>query len=148
MRGVNKVTLIGNLGADPEIRYTQAGSAVANLNVATSESWVDKQTGNREERTEWHRVVMFGKLAEIAAQYLKKGGQVYVEGKNRTRKWTDSQGVERYTTEVVAAEMQMLGVRGPVGPVRDHEQADRKVAGSDVADTANHDPDEAPDVPF
>lgn len=148
MRGVNKVTLVGNLGADPEVRYTPAGSAVANIKVATSESWLDKQNGNREERTEWHRVVMFGKLAEIAAQYLKKGGQVYVEGKLRTRKWADNQGIDRYTTEVVAAEMQMLGVRGPVAPARNHEQEHRQVSGSDVRAAESHDSDESPDVPF
>lgn len=101
MRGVNKVILIGNLGGDPEIRYTQAGDAVATLSVATSEQWIDKRTGDKQERTEWHRVVIFGKIAEIAQQYLRKGSKIYVEGKLRTRKWQGQDGADRYTTEVV-----------------------------------------------
>jgi len=111
-RGVNKVILIGNLGADPETRYMPSGDAVTTLRVATSESWKDKQTGQTQERTEWHRVVMFGRLAEIAAEYLKKGRQVYIEGQLRTRKWQGQDGQDRYTTEIVAREMQMLGGRG------------------------------------
>jgi len=110
--GVNKVILVGHLGQDPVVRYTQSGSAVANLSVATTESWKDKNTGNREEKTEWHRVVMFRKLAEIAGEYLKKGSQVYIEGKLQTRKWQDNSGNDRYTTEIVANEMQMLGGKG------------------------------------
>jgi len=110
-RGVNKVILIGNLGRDPEVRYSPNGQAVANVTLATSESWKDKNTGDKQERTEWHRVVFFGRLAEIAGEYLKKGSQVYVEGRLQTRKWQDKDGNERYTTEVVAAEMQMLGSR-------------------------------------
>jgi single-strand DNA-binding protein len=111
-RGINKVILVGNLGADPETRYTASGSAVTNLSIATTDSWKDKQTGERQERTEWHRVVMFNRLAEISAEYLRKGSQVYVEGSLRTRKWQDNQGTDRYTTEIVANEMQMMGGRG------------------------------------
>ncbi|BCV49582.1 single-stranded DNA-binding protein [Shewanella algae] len=112
-RGVNKVILVGNLGQDPEVRYMPNGNAVANINVATSESWKDQQ-GQQQERTEWHRIVMYGKLAEIAGEYLRKGSQVYLEGKLQTRKWKDSSGVERFTTEVVIDQrgtMQMLGSR-------------------------------------
>lgn len=107
-RGINKVIIVGNLGNDPEIRYMQNNNAVANLSIATSESWNDQQ-GQRQERTEWHRVVMYRRLAEIAGEYLKKGSQVYIEGKLQTRKWQDQQGQDRYTTEIVANEMQMLG---------------------------------------
>ncbi|MFV4846214.1 single-stranded DNA-binding protein [Edwardsiella tarda] len=113
-RGVNKVILIGNLGQDPEVRYMPNGGAVANLTLATSESWRDKQTGEQKERTEWHRVALYGKLAEIAGEYLRKGSQVYVEGQLRTRKWQDQSGQDRYTTEVVVdinGSMQMLGGR-------------------------------------
>ena len=111
-RGVNKVILIGNLGKDPEVRYMPSGSAVANVTVATSEQWKDKQSGERQERTEWHNVVFFNRLAEIAGEYLKKGSKIYVEGSLRTRKWQDKNGVDRYTTEIVANEMQMLDGRG------------------------------------
>jgi single-strand DNA-binding protein len=111
-RGVNKVILVGNLGKDPEIRYMPNGNAVANLTLATTESWKDKQTGDQQEKTEWHRVVMFRRLAEIAGEYLKKGSQIYIEGKLQTRKWQDNSGNDRYTTEIVADEMQMLGGRG------------------------------------
>ena len=114
-RGLNKVMLIGNLGADPEVRYGASGSAITNIRLATAESWRDKETGDQQERTEWHRVVFFNRLAEIAAEYLKKGSQVYVEGSIRTRKWTDKEGQEKYTTEIVANEMQMLGGRGGMG---------------------------------
>ena len=114
-RGINKVILVGNLGADPETRYMPSGSAVTNLSVATSESWKDKQTGEQKERTEWHKVAMFNRLAEIAAEYLRKGSQVYIEGKLRTRKWQDRDGNDRWTTEIVADEMQMLGGRGGGG---------------------------------
>jgi single-strand DNA-binding protein len=110
-RGLNKVILIGNLGADPETRAMPSGTTVANLRVATSESWRDKQSGEQQERTEWHRVALFGRLGEIAAEYLRKGSQVYIEGQLRTRKWQDKQGTERYTTEIVANEMLMLGGR-------------------------------------
>ena len=111
-RGINKVILVGNLGADPETRYTASGSAITNIRIATSESWRDKQTGENQERTEWHRVVFFNRLAEIAGEYLRKGSQVYVEGSLRTRKWQDQSGQDRYSTEIVANEMQMLGSRG------------------------------------
>ena len=112
-RGINKVILIGNLGADPEVRTTSGGLQVANLRLATSESWRDKQSGQTTDRTEWHRVVLFGRLAEIAQQYLKKGQQVYIEGRIQTRKWQDKQsGQDRYSTEIVGNEMQMLGGRG------------------------------------
>ncbi len=107
-RGINKVILIGNLGADPEIRYMPTGGAVANLTIATSESWTDKQTNEKKEQTEWHRVVIYQRLAEIAGEYLRKGSKVYIEGRLRTRKWQDLQGVERYTTEIIAGELQML----------------------------------------
>ncbi len=111
-RGINKVILVGNLGQDPETRYMPSGGAVTNVSIATSESWKDKQTGEPQERTEWHRVVFFNRLAEIAGEYLKKGSKVYVEGSLRTRKWQGQDGQDRYTTEIVAAEMQMLDGRG------------------------------------
>jgi single-strand DNA-binding protein len=111
-RGINKVILVGNLGADPETRYMPSGSAVTNIRIATSESWKDKTSGEQQERTEWHHVAMFGRLAEIAAEYLRKGSQVYIEGRLRTRKWQDkTDGKDRFTTEVIASEMQMLGSR-------------------------------------
>ncbi len=114
-RGVNKVIIVGNLGQDPETRYMPSGAAVTNFTVATNESWKDKQTGEQKERTEWHRVAMFNRLAEIAAEYLRKGSQVYIEGKLRTRKWQGQDGQDRYTTEIIADEMQMLGGRGGGG---------------------------------
>jgi len=118
-RGINKVILVGNLGQDPEVRYTPGGAAITTISIATSESWKDKNTGQTQEKTEWHRVVFFGKLAEIAGEYLHKGSQVYVEGKLQTRKWQDKSGQDRYTTEVVVDSfngvMQMLGGRGDGG---------------------------------
>jgi single-strand DNA-binding protein len=111
-RGVNKVILIGNLGRDPEVRYSPNGGAIANITLATSESWKDKNTGEQVDKTEWHRVVFFRRLAEIAGEYLKKGSKVYIEGKLQTRKWQDKDGNDRYTTEIVANEMQMLDSRG------------------------------------
>jgi len=114
-RGINKVIIVGNLGQDPETRYMPSGSAVTNFTVATNESWKDKQTGEQKDRTEWHRVAMFNRLAEIAAEYLRKGSQVYIEGKLRTRKWQGQDGNDRYTTEIIADEMQMLGSRGDGG---------------------------------
>jgi single-strand DNA-binding protein len=114
-RGINKVIIVGNLGQDPETRYMPSGSAVTNFTVATNESWKDKQTGEQKDRTEWHRVAMFNRLAEIAAEYLRKGSQVYIEGKLRTRKWQGQDGNDRYTTEIIADEMQMLGGRGDGG---------------------------------
>ena len=110
--GLNKVLILGNLGADPDIKYTQAGSPVANLSIATSESWKDKTTNEKVEKVEWHRVVVFGRLAEIAEQYLKKGSKIFVEGKLQTRDWEDSEGKKRYTTEVIAREMTMLDSKG------------------------------------
>lgn len=120
-RGVNKVILVGNLGNDPEVRYLPNGGAVANITLATSESWRDKQTGEQKEKTEWHRVALFGKLAEVAGEYLRKGSQVYIEGALQTRKWTDQAGVEKYTTEIVVnvgGTMQMLGGRQEGGQQR------------------------------
>jgi single-strand DNA-binding protein len=114
-RGINKVILVGNLGADPDTKYMPSGSAVTNIRIATSESWKDRETGEQQERTEWHNIAFFGRLAEIAGEYLKKGSQVYVEGRLRTRKWQDRDGNDRWTTEVIANEMQMLGGRGGAG---------------------------------
>ena len=114
-RGINKVILIGNLGADPETRYMPSGGAVTNIRLATTESWKDRNTGETQERTEWHRVVFFNRLGEIAGEYLKKGSKVYVEGSLRTRKWQDQGGQDRYSTEIVANEMQMLDSRGTGG---------------------------------
>lgn len=114
-RGINKVILVGNLGKDPDMKYTASGAAIANITVATSESWTDKQTNERVDKTEWHRVVFFRRLAEIVGEYLRKGSQVYIEGKLQTRKWQDQNGQDRYTTEIVASEMQMLGGRGGDG---------------------------------
>ncbi|OKO97727.1 single-stranded DNA-binding protein [Xenorhabdus eapokensis] len=129
-RGINKVILIGNLGQDPEIRYLPTGGTVATLSLATSESWRDKQTGEIREKTEWHRVVIFGKLAEIAAEYLQKGAQVYIEGQLQTRKWQDQQGQDRYSTEVVVSvngTMQMLGSRGEAKPVAKQQTVPKPV---------------------
>ena len=111
-RGINKAILIGNLGRDPETRYTQAGAAVTHFSVATSDSWRDKQTGEQQERTEWHNVVCFARLAEIAGEYLRKGSKIYIEGRIQTRKWQDKEGLDRYTTEIIANDMQMLDSRG------------------------------------
>ncbi len=121
MRGVNKVILVGHLGQDPDVRAMPSGSSVANLSLATNEQWRDKNTGEQQERTEWHRVALFGRLAEIASEYLRKGAQVYIEGSLRTRKWQDRDGHDRYSTEIVANDMQMLGGRGgtsQTGPSR------------------------------
>jgi len=134
-RGINKVILVGNLGADPETRYTASGSAVTNIRIATSESWRDKQTGENQERTEWHRVVFFSRLAEIAGEYLRKGSQVYVEGSLRTRKWQDQGGQDRYSTEIVANEMQMLGSRGGESSDRPPAQSSQQ-SGTGFRDSA------------
>ncbi|MHB8729852.1 MAG: single-stranded DNA-binding protein [Sulfuricaulis sp.] len=123
-RGVNKVILVGNLGRDPEVRYSPNGQAVANATLATSESWKDKTSGEKQEKTEWHRVVFFGRLAEIAGEYLKKGAQIYIEGRLQTRKWQDKEGKDRYTTEIVANEMQMLGSRAGAGAPGDNFNQD------------------------
>ena len=121
-RGVNKVILVGNLGQDPDTRYMPNGDAITNLSVATSETWKDKQTGNMQERTEWHRVGLYGRLAEVAGEYLKKGSKVYIEGSLRTRKWQDKSGQDRYTTEIRASEMQMLDSRGGAGDGGGYQQ--------------------------
>ncbi len=128
-RGVNKVILVGTLGKDPEVRYSQSGAALTSVSVATNESWKDKVTGEKQERTEWHRVKFFGRLAEIAGEYLKKGGQVYIEGSLRTEKYTDKQGVEKYSTDIIANEMQMLG-GAPGGADRGADRSERPQGGS------------------
>ncbi len=145
-RGVNKVILVGNLGVDPEVRYTQSGSPVANLRIATSDRWKDKQTGEPQERTEWHRVVLFGRLGEIAEQYLRKGSQVYIEGRLQTRKWQGQDGQDRYTTEIVGNDMQMLGGRGGEGGgnSRGAERYDAPPASSQPSGDAIEDDD----IPF
>jgi single-strand DNA-binding protein len=130
-RGVNKVILVGNLGADPETRSMPSGMTVTNIRIATSESWKDKASGAQQERTEWHSIALFGRLGEIAAEYLRKGSQVFVEGKLRTRKWQDKQGNDRYTTEIIADNMQMLGGRaGGAGAAGASGGADRGAGGS------------------
>ncbi len=142
-RGVNKVIVIGNLGQDPETRYMPSGSAVTNLRIATNESWKDKQTGEQKDRTEWHSVAMFGRLAEIAAEYLRKGSQVYIEGKLRTRKWQDKDGNDRYTTEIIADEMQMLGSRSDGGAPA---MSDAPPANAPLPQPSGNDFDD--DIPF
>jgi single-strand DNA-binding protein len=131
-RGINKVILIGNLGQDPESRTTPSGTTVTNIRLATSESWRDKQSGEMKENTEWHSVVLWNKLGEIAAEYLRKGSQVYIEGRLQTRKWQDKQGNDRYTTEIVASEMQMLGGRGGGGGGATQETRDRRDPGAEA----------------
>ncbi|MEM9172726.1 MAG: single-stranded DNA-binding protein [Pseudomonadota bacterium] len=145
-RGINKVILVGNLGQDPETRYMPSGGAVTNLRIATSESWKDKQTGEQQERTEWHSIAMFGRLAEISAEYLRKGSQVYIEGKLRTRKWQDKEGRDRYTTEVIADEMQMLGSRGGAGAPMSGGAQQRPQAAPAQQPAAVNDFDD--DIPF
>ncbi len=130
MASVNKVILVGNLGADPETRYLPSGDGITNIRMATTSQWKDKTSGDRKEETEWHRVAFFGKLAEIAGQYLKKGSQVYIEGRLRTRKWQDKEGNDRYSTEIVADVMQMLGSRQGMGePAPTRESAPPQAAG-------------------
>jgi single-strand DNA-binding protein len=145
-RGVNKVILIGNLGADPEVKYTPSGSAVANLRLATTESRRDKQSGEQQEHTEWHRLVMFGRLAEIAGEYLRKGSQIYVEGRIQTRKWQDRDGNDRYTTEIVANEMQMLGGRQGMGTPAYEGEGESQSRPAAAPSTATADFDD--DIPF
>ena len=151
-RGINKAIIVGNLGRDPEVRYTANGSAVANVTIATSESWKDKQSGERQERTEWHRVVFFGRLAEIAEEYLKKGSQVYIEGSIRTQKWQDKEsGQDRYTTEIVARDMQMLGSRGGDSSGAsddDYSSATRSATASSGGGASGGDADLDDDIPF
>jgi len=149
-RGINKVILIGNLGQDPEVRYTSGGKAMANVSVATSESWKDRETGEQQEKTEWHRVVFFGRLAEIVEQYLKKGAKVYIEGRLQTRKWQGKDGQDRYTTEIVANDMQMLDGRGGGtasydGESSSHASAPNKAPATETAGAAEDFDD---DIPF
>lgn len=144
-RGINKVILIGNLGIDPEVRYSQSGSAVTTLSVATTESWKDKQTGERQDRTEWHRVVCFNRLGEIAGEYLKKGSRVYIEGSLRTRKWQDQQGADRYTTEIVANDLQMLDSKS-AGNYSGFESQEASPSTKAPAPEVTHDIED--DVPF
>lgn len=154
-RGVNKVILIGNLGADPEMRYMPSGGAVANVTIATAESWKDKQSGEQQDRTEWHRVVFFNRLAEIVGEYLKKGSQVYIEGSLRTRKWQDKSGQDKYTTEIVAAEMQMLGGKAGAGggtgnypaSKTSNQQSDAGFDGG-MSSSSHGDDSFADDIPF
>src|SRR5512134_2095427 len=147
-RGVNKVILVFNLGKDPETRYMPNGKAVTNFSIATSESWKDKQTGEQREQTEWHNIVMYDRLAEIAAEYLRKGSQVYVEGRIRTRKWQDKEGRDRYTTEIIANEMQMLGGRATGGGAETRSEP-RAAASMDRASAApTKDEGFDDDIPF
>ncbi|OGT53749.1 MAG: single-stranded DNA-binding protein [Gammaproteobacteria bacterium RIFCSPHIGHO2_12_FULL_42_13] len=148
-RGINKVILIGNLGADPEVRYTPNNNPVVTVSIATSTGWKDKQTGENQERTEWHRVVFFNRLAEIVSEYLRKGSKVFVEGSLRTRKWTDKNNMERYTTEIIANEMQMLDGRGAGGnnAASDNDTQTQQSAPAQTASaSANNDFDD--DIPF
>ena len=149
MASVNKVILIGNLGADPESRFAPSGDAICNIRLATTETWRDKNTGERREATEWHRVAFFGKLAEIAGQYLRKGSQVYIEGSLRTRKWQDKDGQDRYTTEIRADEMKMLGSRQGAGeaPPREREAAPAPSSGAKQAPASSFG-DMDDDIPF
>ena len=148
-RGINRVILIGNLGQDPETRSLPSGKPVTNLRIATSESWKDKQTGEQREQTEWHTVVMFDRLAEIAAQYLRKGSSVYIEGRLRTRKWQDKEGRDRYTTEIQANEMQMLGGRGEAAGPNSIEETRRSPTSSTGPKVTTHDSfSEEDDIPF
>ena len=146
-RGVNKVILVGTLGQDPDTRYTPSNAAVAYLSIATNETWKDKQTGEQKEKTEWHRVVMFNRLAEIATEYLRKGSQVYIEGKIQTRKWEDKEGNDRYTTEVVANEMQMLGGRS-VGNTESSSYSNNDNQSAPKSDNADSSDDFDDDIPF
>lgn len=144
-RGINKVILIGNIGTDPEVRYMQNGNAVATISIATTESWKDKQTGERQDRTEWHRVVCFNRLGEIVGEYLKKGAKVYIEGSLRTRKWQDQQGADRYTTEIVANDLQMLDSRNG-GNFASGFDSKPETSSARTPEAATHDIED--DVPF
>ncbi|HNA04572.1 MAG TPA: single-stranded DNA-binding protein [Rhodocyclaceae bacterium] len=150
MASVNKVILVGNLGADPETRYLSSGDAVTNVRLATTESWKDKASGEKKEMTEWHRVVFYRRLAEIAGQYLKKGSSVYIEGRLRTRKWQDKDGQDRYTTEIEATEMQMLGSRQGMGdaPPREYDNAPSAAPTRKPAPSASNIADMDDDIPF
>jgi single-strand DNA-binding protein len=148
-RGVNKAIIVGNLGQDPEVRYTASGTAVTNVSVATTDSWKDRQSGEQKERTEWHRVVFFSRLAEIAAEYLKKGSQVYIEGQIQTEKWQDKDGNDRWTTKIVARDMKMLGSRGggdiQGGPAPDSGSTPESSGGGS---SGFHDSEFDDDIPF
>ncbi len=146
-RGVNKVIIVGNCGQDPETRFMPSGGAVTNLSIATSESWKDKNTGDQQERTEWHRVVFFNRLAEIAGEYVKKGSKLYVEGSLRTRKWQGQDGQDRYTTEIVASEMQMLDSRGGQQGGGDYQQSSNQQYGQQSAPQQNTPSQQAPSAP-
>lgn len=147
-RGINKVILVGNLGNDPDVKYTQGGTTIATISVATSEAWKDKQSGEQKELTEWHRVKFFGKLAEIAGEYLKKGAQVYVEGSIRTEKYTDKQGVERYATDVIANEMQMIGGRQDSGNGTPRQQSRPTERPARATDEPSGQFDDSDSIPF
>lgn len=144
MASVNKAIILGNIGKDPEVRYSASGEAICNITVATSENWKDKATGEKKELTEWHRISFFGKLAEICGQYLKKGSQVYVEGSIRTRKWTDKDGQERYTTEIRGDEMKMLGGKSDGTP----QEAQKQTASGQPAKKHSHGDELDSDIPF
>ena len=146
-RGVNKVIIVGHCGQDPETRFMPSGGAVTNLSIATSESWKDKNTGDQQERTEWHRVVFFNRLAEIAGEYVKKGSKLYVEGSLRTRKWQGQDGQDRYTTEIVASEMQMLDSRGGQQGGGDYQQSSTQQYGQQSAPQQNTPQQQAPSAP-
>ena len=156
MASINKVVLIGNLGRDPEVRYMPSGEQITNITVATTDRWRDKATGEQKEATEWHRISFFGKLAEVAGQYLKKGSQVYIEGKLRTRKYTDKDGVDRYQTDIIADVMQMLGSRQAEGaqpagtkqPAQRNSYLEAKQTGRRAAPPAYGDLDDGSDIPF
>ena len=147
-RGINKVILVGNLGNDPDIRYTAGGAAVANISLATTDSWRDKESGEQQDRTEWHRIVFFGRLAEIVGEYLRKGSQDYVEGRLQTRKWQDKSGNDRYTTEIVANEMQMLGGRGGGGMQQSNEPASAPMAENPASAAPSDNDFVDDDIPF
>ena len=147
-RGINKVILIGNLGADPEVRYMPSGGAVANITLATSEAWKDKQSGEMHDRTEWHRVVMFNRLAEITGEYLRKGSKVYIEGRLQTRKWQDKNGQDRYTTEIIANEMQMLDNKGSGQGSTQHESPSYNQSESSRSNTEPMPENFDDDIPF
>lgn len=148
MRGVNRVIIVGSLGKDPEVRYGANGNAVANISIATNEQWTDKQSGQKQERTEWHRVVLFNRLGEIAGEYLKKGSQVYIEGKLQTRKWQDQNGQDRYTTEIVANEMQMLGSGGGGSAGKSTDDNGASSNGTHPASSSGGFDDFDDDIPF
>jgi single-strand DNA-binding protein len=148
MASVNKVIIVGNLGADPETRYMPTGDSVTNIRVATTDRWKDKQSGEMKEATEWHRIAFFGKLAEIAGEYLKKGSQVYVEGRIRTRKWQDKDGQDRYSTEIVAERMQMLGARSGGGEPRTEPAMEAKAADPKAKKPSGKFDDMEDDIPF